>query len=75
MEKILILLVILACVWGICLILYIIHYLYFAKKINGKEHIEKYMSEKYGEDWLEQCMNGLRDPSVRKSIADELKLK
>ena len=43
--------------------------------INGKEHIEQYMSEKYGEDWLEQCMEGLRNPDVRKSVADELGLK
>lgn len=43
--------------------------------INGKEHIEQYMSKKYGDDWLEQCMGGLRDPEVRKSIADELNLK
>jgi heme oxygenase len=24
------------------------------KSINSKEHIEKYMSKKYGKDWLDQ---------------------
>lgn len=59
---------------GIALIIWILRYT-FSKSINGKNHIEQYMSDKYGDDWLEQCMEGLRDPNIRKSIADELKLK
>ena len=59
---------------GLALIVWILIYI-LSPSINGKEHIEQYMSEKYGEDWLEQCMEGLRNPEVRKSITDELKLK
>ena len=59
---------------GLVLIIWILIYS-LSPSINGKEHIEKYMTEKYGEDWLEQCMEGLRNPEVRKSISDELGLK
>ena len=59
---------------GLSLIVWILIYS-LSPSINGKEHIEKYMSEKYGRDWLEQCMEGLRNLEVRKSIADELGLK
>lgn len=59
---------------GLALIIWFLIYS-LSPSINGKEHIEQYMSEKYGEDWLEQCMEGLRNPEVRNSIADELGLK
>ncbi len=44
------------------------------KKIDGKKWIEDSMTEKYGPDWLDQCIEGLKDPEVRKSLADDLKL-
>lgn len=37
----------------------------FSKSINGKEYIKKSMSEKYGEDWFEEMIEGLRNPEVR----------
>ena len=51
------------------------NFLFNYKTICGKQWIEESMTETWGEDWLEQCMEGLRNPEVRKSIADELKLK
>jgi hypothetical protein len=74
MENLIIWISIIFGIVGIALIAWVLIYS-LSPSINGKEHIEKYMSEKYGEDWLEQCMEGLRNPEVRKSIADELKLK
>ena len=44
------------------------------KKINSKQLIEQSMSEKYGSDWLEQCMNALRNPEVREELRKDLKL-
>jgi hypothetical protein len=70
MENLIVGVVIISCIIGLIPIIYT-----FSKSINGKEHIEQYMSEKYGKDWLEQSMEGLRNPEVRKSIADELRLK
>ena len=32
------------------------------------------MTEKYGEDWLEQCLEGLKNPSVRADLKKTLKL-
>jgi len=74
MDNLMVTIVVLSCVIGFIAITWVLIHT-FSKSINGKEHIEKYMSEKYGDDWLEQCMQGLRNPEVRKSIADELKLK
>ena len=74
MENLIVGLVIISCIIGLIPIIWILIYT-FSKSINGKEHIEQYMSEKYGKDWLEQCMEGLRNTEVRKSIADELRLK
>lgn len=37
----------------------------FPKMICGKTLIENEMSEKYGSDWLDQCMEALRNPEVR----------
>lgn len=74
MENLIVVLVIISCIIGLIPIIWILIYT-FSKSINGKEHIEQYMSEKYGKDWLEQCMESLRNPEVRKSIADELRLK
>lgn len=74
MENLILGLVIIFCIISLILIILVLIYA-FSKSINGKEHIEQYMSKKYGDDWLEQCMGGLRDPEVRKSIADELGLK
>lgn len=44
------------------------------KKINSKQLIEQSMSEKYGSDQLEQCMNALRNPEVREELRKDLKL-
>lgn len=45
---------------------------YFSKKICGKQYIEEYMAEKYGSDWLEQCLNSLRNPSIRQELRNHL---
>jgi len=47
---------------------------FFGKTINGKQWIEDSMTEKYGNDWLEQCLNGLKDKDVRKDLKDILNL-
>ena len=49
-------------------------FLFNHKTICGKQWIEQSMTEKYGEDWLEQCLDGLRDPEVRQELRKELKL-
>jgi len=49
--------------------------LFNTKKINGKEWINKSMTEKYGAFWLEGCMEGLKNKEVRESVAKELNLK
>lgn len=74
MENLIIWISIILGIVGIALIAWILIYS-LSPSMNGKEHVEQYMSEKYGEDWLEQCMEGLRNAEVRKSIAYELKLK
>lgn len=33
------------------------------------------MSEKWGADWLDQCIDGLRNPEVRAGVAKSLNLK
>lgn len=51
---------------------------YYNSKYYGmddKKWIEDSMSEKYGDDWLDQCMDGLRDKEVRDSVAKQLKLR
>ena len=50
------------------------NFLFNYKKINSKQLIEQSMSEKYGSDWLEQCMNALRNPEVREELRKDLKL-
>ena len=74
MENLIVGLLIISCIIGLIPIIWILIYT-FSKSINGKEHIEKYMSEKYGENWFEEMIEGLKDPEVRKSVADELGLK
>jgi len=32
------------------------------------------MTEKHGVDWLEQCLEGLKNPSVRADLKETLKL-
>lgn len=49
-------------------------FLFNHKTICGKQCIEDSMTEKYGEDWLEQCLNGLRNPQVRKVLKEQLQL-
>lgn len=56
MEELIISFVVLvSCIIGVLTVIYMLTNI-FSKKINGKEHIEQYMSEKYGEDWLEKCL-------------------
>ncbi len=66
--------IILEFIVGLALIIWILIYI-LAPSINGKEHIEMYMTDKYGPNWFDEMIEGLRDPEVRKSISDELKLK
>jgi|688.fasta_scaffold847524_1 hypothetical protein len=47
---------------------------FFPTMICGKMLIESEMTEKYGADWLEQCMEGLRNSEVREELRKELKL-
>lgn len=42
--------------------------------VNGKEEIERSMSEKYGSNWLDKSLESLKDPEVRKALAEELDL-
>jgi|TARA_R110000782_G_scaffold15939_1_gene46084 hypothetical protein len=50
------------------------NFLFNHKTICGKQWIEESMTEKYGSDWLEQCMESLRNPEVREELRKELKL-
>jgi hypothetical protein len=43
----------------------IFNFLFNHKKICGKQWIEISMGEKYGEDWLEQCLHSLKDVQIR----------
>ena len=42
--------------------------------IDGKKWINDSMTEVHGENWLEKCMDELRDPEVRSEIRKELGL-
>ena len=44
------------------------------KTFCGKQYIEESMTKKYGSNWLEECLEGLRDPNVRKDLKATLKL-
>jgi hypothetical protein len=48
---------------------------FFPTMINGKEQIDKEMTANYGSDWLDQCMEGLRNPQVRQPLRKNLNLK
>jgi len=50
------------------------NFLFNHKNICGKQKIEEFMTEKYGTDWLKQCLEGLKDPSVRADLKETLKL-
>lgn len=50
------------------------NFLFNHKTTCGKQWIEDSMTEKYGEDWLEKCLEGLKDPSVRADLKETLKL-
>lgn len=32
------------------------------------------MTEKYGEDWLEQCLEALKNPEIKQKLKKDLKL-
>lgn len=74
METLILWILITFCNIGLFLIIWILNYT-FSKSINGKEHIEEYMTEKYGPNWFDEMIEGLKDPEVRKSVADHLGLK
>jgi len=50
------------------------NFLFHHKTICGKQWIEESMTEKYGSDWLEQCLEALRNPEVRKELRKDLNL-
>tara|TARA_R110002167_G_scaffold12105_1_gene51894 strand:- start:64 stop:240 length:177 start_codon:yes stop_codon:yes gene_type:complete len=50
------------------------NFLFNHKTICGKQWIEESMTEKYGTDWLEQCLEGLKDTRVRAGLKETLKL-
>lgn len=50
------------------------NFLFDYEMVNGKEEIERSMSEKYGSNWLDKCLEALKDPEVRKAVAEELGL-
>lgn len=50
------------------------NFLFNYKTICGKTQIEKEMTEKYGADWLEQCMESLRNPEIREQLRKDLNL-
>lgn len=52
----------------------IINWLYFWRKVNPKEEVNKEMSEKYGDNWLEKCIEALKDEEVRKGIRKTLNI-
>ena len=49
-------------------ILYIIWYFLLGKSIQSKKWIEDSMTEKYGEDWLEQCLEALKNPKIKQKL-------
>ena len=55
-------------------ILYIIWYFLLGKSIKSKKWIEDSMTEKYGEDWLEQCLEALKNPEIKQKLKKDLKL-
>lgn len=73
MENLIIAISIIFGIIGLALIIWILIYS-LSPSINGKEYIEKYMSDKYGEDWLDQCMQALKDKEVRRTVRETLKL-
>ena len=52
-----------------------IYSLLFQKKICGKTWIEESMTTEHGSDWLDQVMDGLRNPEVRKQLREDLNLR
>ena len=55
-------------------ILKAIYNFFFGRTINGKQWVEESMTEKYGEDWLEQCLNSLKDKDIRENLKNTLNL-
>lgn len=51
-----------------------INFLFNHKKIDSKQWVEQSMTKKYGKDWLNKCLEGLRDKEVRKSLTKTLDL-
>jgi len=55
-------------------ILYTIWYFLLGKSIQSKKWIEDSMTEKYGEGWLEQCLEALKNPEIKQKLKKDLKL-
>lgn len=49
-------------------ILYTIWYFLLGKSIKSKKWIEDSMTEKYGEGWLEQCLEALKNPKIKQKL-------
>lgn len=73
MENLIITILIIFGIVGLDLIIWTLIYS-LSPSINGKEHIEKYMAEKYGENWLDQSIEALKDGEVRRAVGETLKL-
>ena len=50
------------------------NFLFNYKTINSKQYIEELMTKRYGKNWFEEMIQGLRDPNVRKPVANKLGL-
>ena len=55
-------------------ILYTIWYFLLGKSIQSKKWIEDSMTDRYGKDWLEQCLEELKNPETRQQLKKDLKL-
>lgn len=43
------------------------------KTIDPRKEVEKEMCEKYGDNWLDQCLEALKDKRIRDSLAEHFK--
>lgn len=51
-----------------------IYNFFFPVMIDPKAQVEKEMADKYGEDWLDQAIDVLRDPELCKQLKKDLSL-
>lgn len=48
---------------------------FFPKMICGKTYIDESMTAKWGSNWLDDCLEGLKNPEVRSQLRKDLGLK